>query len=80
MAVDYFNSYVERKQKEAREYKQKIPSSRELLQCLGFDEAEKLQMLEAYRDAWGLNFKRSENAWQENWDTIYPNSAYYGRT
>ncbi len=49
----------------------KIPSMQERLQANGYEWAKKNNVLEPYKDAWGLNMRRSPDSWNKNWSRTF---------
>ena len=69
---------IEDTQRKAFDDGRKVPSARILIQCMGYDLADNLGIAEPYRDAWGVNMNRPENAW-DKWQDVYPNSVWFDK-
>ena len=66
MSIHKVNQHIKKRQAFYKSTGMSIPSARELIQALGYNNAKKMNILEAYKDAWGINFGRPKDSWDKN--------------
>jgi hypothetical protein len=70
MSIHEANQYIKERQSFYRSTKFPVPSARELIQALGYDRAKKMGILEAYKDASYISFRRPKDSWDKNWSHL----------